>query len=221
MQELSTRLPLRASAMQELSTRLPLRASAMQESLVQSVLPRVIVPCATRQRSCPHRRSRPWLVKRTGSRSRLSRGDPGTCGRVAPSRRRPGNGQLRPIPARPSPARRAGARSLPGGTAPAGRARCRRPPAQLSRSRPHRTPGKRPRRRRRSKGTRKNMRLLSSSTPSPSCRPALHRYRAGTSRPDTTCRPHSECHQAITRSCTGASITPPTSSPACCSPRSG
>ena len=209
MQELSTRLPLRASAMQELSTRLPLRASAMQESLVQSVLPRVIVPCATRQRSCPHRRSRPWLVKRTGSRSRLSRGDPGTCGRVAPSRRRPGNGQLRPFPAGPPPARRAGACSLPGRAVPAGRARCRRPPAPPSRPRPHRTQGTRPRRRRRSKGTRRNMRHPSSCTFPPRCvRPCAPGQGAADRRPvpvQSVDQPprynppgNSECHQAIT-----------------------
>jgi hypothetical protein len=50
MQELSARLPLRASEMHELSTRLPLNVSS-PESLVQSDLPRMIVPCATRQRS--------------------------------------------------------------------------------------------------------------------------------------------------------------------------
>ena len=77
--------------MQELSTRSTqgrrgrLRHLLSPESLVQSDLPRMIVPCATGQRSWPRRRSRPWLVKRTGSRSRLPRGDTGTCGRVAPS----------------------------------------------------------------------------------------------------------------------------------------
>ena len=36
--------------------------------------------------------------------------------------------------------------------------------------------------------------------PPPSCRPVLHRYRAGTSRPDTTCLVHSECRPPLTRS---------------------
>ena len=144
--------------------------------------------CAAPDTSCANRLCSPARVCSPG-RSR-----PGTCCRS--SRWRDGEpGSAPPIPARSPPARRARARSLQGWAAPAGRARCRRTPARPSGSRPPRTQGTRPRDRRRSKRTRKNMRHPPSSAPSPEapgrpCAPgqgaqtsALHRYRVGTSHP--------------------------------------
>ena len=134
----------------------------------------------------------------------------GTCCRS--SRSRDGEpGSAPPIPARSPPARHARAGSLPGWAVPAGRARCRRTPARPSGSRPPRTQGMRPRDRRRSKRTRKNMRHPPSSAPSPEaagrpCAPGQDAQTApctgtewGPATPDTICRPPANAsgHDAI------------------------